>query len=207
MIGDKVERDTIAAALASIANRVCIEHLSGLTQEPPLTARIGQALESESKYLNLFGRKITVLTQDYPDKGPGALERPAGADLYFGISVETAGGPISKGFLVQAKFQDSKEHVDKLKEQCRKMRRQTKDANVWFYGEGGIKTQPAWRIIKNPNPKLYRGSSLAEYLSDVLECTKGDVKLGIPTIGDRRESLENLLRELAIPQGISVKID
>ena len=85
IVEDQRARDMIAARLQSVANEICRGDI-GL-QEPQITSRIGQALESELKSRGILGYRVRVVTHDIPDKGRGSLEKPLGADMYMGFEL------------------------------------------------------------------------------------------------------------------------
>ena len=160
MISDKQTRDLIAAAMASAVDEKCASHYGGITQEPALTARIGETLENKLDGAVVNGWMINVVTQDFPDRGPGSLERATGADLYVGIAVTADGRTTSKGFLAQAKWVDDVSDQQKLREQCADMLARTNSAYVWFYGPDGITFLPARTVERRTDRSLFRGQPL-----------------------------------------------
>jgi len=198
----------IAAALEKIANDVCRAHYGGLTQEAPLTARIGQALEGKVKDIDLKEYCIRVITSDIPDRGRGSLESKLGADLYVGVEVAAGGIKQSKGFLVQAKWSTAVRpgDIEKLNNQCQTMLERSKDSYVWVYGSTGVRVIPAERIVKGPRIKRFGGGQLKDLFGRVLECTAGDRTLGIPSKGNSRRRVEAILKELNVSNGIGIII-
>ena len=101
---DELLRETIATALRVVADRVCREHVASITQEHQITSRIGEALTQRMRAMTFGEYHVQVATQDFPDHGPGALERAVGGDIYVGIRAARRGQIVlSKGFLAQAK--------------------------------------------------------------------------------------------------------
>jgi hypothetical protein len=76
------------------------------TEEPELTSRLGEAIESELRHHPLEeGRmRVEVATQDIPSRGPGSLERKTGVDLYISIIREDTDETVSKGIIIQSKY-------------------------------------------------------------------------------------------------------
>jgi hypothetical protein len=88
---------------------VCSRHYEALTQEPALTSRIAQAIESELAHhpINVDGLKVEVTTLDIPDRGANSMESKTGTDLYISLVRHDLDDPISKGMLIQAKWDDT----------------------------------------------------------------------------------------------------
>ena len=59
---DPVARRLIAAALGEVVDRTVRTHVAGITQEPALTARTGQALEHELDGRIILGRRTRPKT-------------------------------------------------------------------------------------------------------------------------------------------------
>lgn len=206
MLLDKITRDLIAAELANAANEVCIEHKNTLTREPPLTARIGGALDKRLSDHEVNGWKIKVVTQDVPDRGPGALESKLGADLYVGISVSDGKETISKGFLVQAKWADDLSGQARLKRQCEDMLRKTTAATVWFYGDDGITFLPAARVKSRTDRAKFKGRPIHQQFERVLKCVEGDRDIGLPPGPEPRPALGAMLERLGAESAVAVQI-
>jgi len=203
IIPNKRARDMIAARLQSVANQTCQEDIK--LQEHQITSRIGKALELELRRRNILGHRIRVITHDLPDKGRRSLEKPIGADLYVGFELVGGGESRSKGILVQAKKAKSMDagQVKRLKGQCRDMLGKTDAAYVWTYSENGIISQEA-ESFDRLGP-LARRTGPADVFASILECTKGDPKLGLPPTSDvaeAREQLHGKLKDLAVGTGI-----
>jgi hypothetical protein len=88
----KRQRDIIAAALRSVIDEVVSEHFDAETQEHQMTSRLAGLLERELRTLSVLGQQVFKITQEFPDKGRGSLEKPTGVDLYIGFLDLTEGG-------------------------------------------------------------------------------------------------------------------
>lgn len=214
MIDDKEERERIARILGGVVDRIAIRHAGRKTQEPQVTPRIGQALEDAQLATKetlsdgalrgdpLPGYDIRITTQDIPDRGPGALEKPSGSDLYVNVSVRTGERYASKAFLVQAKKGEGDE---RLAEQCRKMLARSDSAYAWIFGKAGCSVIDAQTIDTHPDSDLgelsHRGA--AAVFEAILECSEGDVALGLPDVEDEDAALDDVLDRLRASTGVS----
>jgi hypothetical protein len=184
---DPLARQSIAAELGRVADDTVKEHIAGITQEPLLTARIGQALEHWSTDRIISGRHVRIITQDIPDRGRRALERDIGADVYVGIEVREKNKRESKGFLVQAKLRrnlrDSAGHRDLWRE-CRGMLDRTASSYVWLYDRNGIGVLNAQQVRYPPGDRFEDlPTRTATTLFDgTLRCHEGAQELGLPAI-------------------------
>lgn len=205
MIKDAVSREQIAASFRAIIDEVCAEHVGTLTQEPALTARIGQAIESRLNGYEFGEYTLKVITQDIPDRGPSSLESAIGADLYVNIEVQSSGAKKSKGFLVQAKMEGGISR--KLRTQCENMLSRSRSAYVWTYKKDGVRVAPATRAVETPKRLRWHGTNAYDLFSEVLACREGDPDLAVPSSPNPREALRRFLNELDIRSGIAVKIE
>lgn len=204
MIEDASERRRIAIVLGAIVDELAAKHVKRVTQEPALTARIGQALETILAELNgqltLANHDIEIITQDVPDRGPGSMEKASGIDLYVNITVRKP-RPISKGILVQAKNGRARQGVDG---QCRKMLKRSGSSYGWFYGPDGTLVLDAAEILANPDTllrKLARRTP-AEVFEEILKCAEGDPRIGIPVDVDQEAGLADIMKSLKTLHGL-----
>lgn len=209
---DKHLRNHLAAALGRAVDELSAEHFPVMTQEPQLSARIGQRIESDVRGLKINGYIVDVITQDFSDRGGKALEKPTGTDLYIGISVRTKGCVFAKGLLIQSKWQLTLgiEGQKNLEKQCREMiKRSDKGSFVWSYGPNAVEVTPASEVIISKGKTIDQLSSkgATEFFTDVLDCFSGDQKL-VPAGGlnDRRQ-LGIFLEELRVPNGVAVNVE
>jgi hypothetical protein len=217
MIDDKDERRRLAKILGEIVDSLCAKHASRKTTEPQLTSKIGQRLEDAEiavkealenaalgpERLPRYDIRITV--QDIPDRGPGALEKPSGIDLYVNVTVRVAGTHKSKAFVVQAK---KSRRRDDLADQCRKMLDRTDSAYAWIYEPDGCWVIDAKTVDDNPDTAVRDlGRKTPSDLFDaVLACTEGDPGLGLPDDEDETDALDKILEQLRAPSGISFEV-
>jgi hypothetical protein len=220
LIDDPTARVIIAAALGEAVDSAVYQHHDALTQEHQLTSRIAERLETAIPRLGqATGYEVSVYTQELPDKGPGALERSLGADLYVGVQVRAGGDIKSKGFLVQSKWQDAIERGrgrQDLIGQCDVMVERTKSGYVWLYGRRGARVVTAKSILRNPDRPLGRVpfSRRPDRLFDgVLKCREGDQAIGLPPMPGGadaavvRQAIGAMLSELGAGAGVGIFID
>lgn len=220
MIPDTFTRDMIAAALRSVADEVCREHASLMTQEHQITSRLGEALERELRGLQVNGYRVEIVTQDIPDHGPGSLEKRIGTDLYIGLETRIDGVRRSKGLLVQAKKHkslSSRERKD-LTLQCEKMTARSDSSYVWSYSEEGVRVHRASAVALKWHQKLRGGDRVDDLISDVLACNQGDEALGLPEVASdagasqldvrrsMREAVGTMLERLGTRSAVGVSI-
>jgi hypothetical protein len=155
----KFKLDSISEVFCSTVDEVVSEHYDAKTQEHQLTARIGRRVEDRFKQQSLFGTRVQVITQDIPDKGRGALERPPGLTS-IGVSVD---GAFNKGLLIQAEWDDNPD--PELRWQAQRMHNLCpKGSYVWSYGKDGVRAMRAEVVVRNP---MSRPSSWSDNLAVV----------------------------------------
>ncbi len=209
--GDVLTRNFIAEAISTVANNVVRQHVGSLTQEPQLTSRIAQALETSLNGLLVNNYSLQVVAQEFPDRGPKALEKETGIDLYVGLQVQNSASKISKGIIIQSKWDNLSSTLEKQKldGQCQDMLRYSKSGSfVWLYGSSGISVIPASEVIANPQIKpQYLGSrNLYEIFVDILDCFKGDKNLAREEAFYDRKALSDFLSEFRISSGVNISI-
>jgi len=219
--GDSVTRDMLAELIRGAVDGAVTSQMTRRAQEPPISSRVASALEERLNGVAINDYRVTVVAQDFPDRGRESWEHKSGADLYIGIRVETPGAPfaVSKGLLVQAKkakriiktslrTSDSEEQ-ENLLDQCGKMLARTdKGAFVWVYGAGGTHVVPASEVLKQQYvpPEYLQGRNVAEQFRDVLDCFSGDTGLVAPDIFENDFALAAFLEEIAVKRGIAIKL-
>lgn len=219
--GDSVTRDMFAELIRGAVDGAVTSQMARRAQEPPISTRVASALEKRLDGVTINDYRVTVVAQDFPDRGSGSWEHKSGVDLYIGIRVETAGVPfaISKGLLIQAKkakrivktslrTSESDEQED-LIDQCGKMLARTdKGAFVWVYGAGGTHVVPASEVLKQQfvPPEYLVGRNVAEQFRDVLDCFSGDTGLVAPDIFESDFALAAFLEEIAVRRGVTIKL-
>lgn len=205
MILTKNQRDVISEAFRSVIDEVVVEHYGALTQEHQLSSRIGQALENKLNGERFLGAGLSIITQDMPDKGKGALEKKTGTDMFIGVSVE---GQFDKGFLVQSKWLHNAD--PKLTQQCQRMLDITAASFVWLYGPKGVRVQSADKIVEGLTHTRHQERSWsqnpAKLMGDVLACRRGDHSLGIAAGPNRRARLTSMLEEIEAGTAVSISV-
>jgi hypothetical protein len=224
--GDGVTRDLLAELIRRTVDETVRKQLQRRAQEPPISSKVAEALEKKLHGYEINGYAISVVAQDFPDRGPGSWEHKSGADLYIGIRVETTWDlpPVSKGMLIQAKKAKMPGTVRRprtpqpasaadahgeLVEQCGKMLDRTnKGAFVWVYGIGGTHAVPASDVVASEivPPEHLGGRDVGEQFRDVLDCISGDEDLVDETIFDDDEALGNYLEEIAVRRGVAINV-
>lgn len=213
LIDDTNTRDRLARLIRkSIDDLVSIQTMRG-TQEPAITARIGERLESQLNGRTVNGFKISVITQDLSDRGKGSQESRIGADLYVGIRVENAvkGFDLSKGLLVQAKMASSQTPAEqeRLAEQCRKLAKQSSaGAYVWIYDKHGVQAVPASEVLSTKTPTLRNLASknVTMHFRDIFDCVAGDVGLASAGIFEGPGQLKQAMQELSARSGVAISL-
>jgi hypothetical protein len=94
----------MSVVIDGVVAQHCARHNPALTQEHQFTSGIAYAIERELERFPIAGLNVAVHAQEFPDRGPGSLEKSSGADLYVSIVRLDGEAPISKGMLVQSKW-------------------------------------------------------------------------------------------------------
>lgn len=205
MLLKKIQRDLISEAIRSTVDEVVQEHYPALTQEHHLTPRIGERLEQRLNGRFFYGAGLSVITQDFPDKGRGALEKKVGSDIYIGISLR---GQFNKGLLVQSKWIDSDD--PKLTEQCERMLRYSPSAYVWLYGSNGVRMLKAKSVVEHHRYRRGQATwsdNLSNIFKEVLSCRQGDRSIGVETGPGWRERVSEMLQQLQMTTAVAIDID
>jgi hypothetical protein len=202
MIDEVESRARVADALGKAVNELARRHMRRLTQEPALTAKIGEALEREAEKIAVEGYDVTIVVQDIPDRGPGSLEHESGIDLYVNITVVTAQRTSSKGIIIQAK-KETRGRDPGLEEQCEKMWKRSKSAYAWVYGLDGTTIIDAKSLLgERGRPVQTHPHRPPEDLFDaVLECAEGDFAIGLPDGISIDEGLTSVMADLRAGRG------
>jgi hypothetical protein len=188
---DESEEELLAkikGVVDAIVDAVCEDHYHAPTQEPPMTSRIAQMIETVIKQhpINAGDLKLEVATQDVPDRG-SPMERNIGGDLYISLVRRDKSPPVSKGMLVQAKWDSSIKTDRRLRRQVRQMRGRSKDDSyVWSYGPKGVIAIPSGAFL-NPG-SIYPDMTAGELIAEGLRCRKGDLRIGrdLPSLSQKR---------------------
>lgn len=209
------QRDLIAAALRSVIDQAVSEHYEAMTQEHQLTSRIAALLELELQGIRVLGRQIAIITQEFPDKGRGSLERPTGIDLYIGVMDLSPNG-FSKGIFLQSKWREvTRSTVDlkAIQEQCERMLQLSDQSYVCLYGPDGADLVRAQEVVQQPGlrPEQLLSRKTDDVFRRILECIEGDPRWGIDRVMmiDKRgrEAVTTLMEELRIRTAIGVVVE
>lgn len=211
---DQPTRDTIAEIIRGAVDDVVTTHISRITQEPAITAKIADRMESALRELSIFGYFVSVIATDIPDRGPGSLEKQTGVDLFVAIRVTSEDGSFSvaKGLLIQGKISVGHRGVKDrkgLREQCEKMvSKSAKGAYVWIYGALGVRSVPASEVLRYPKYWVedLGSRNIAEHFRDVLDCVAGDEGLAIDPIFESPVALNNWMKDLGAQHGIAIDV-
>jgi hypothetical protein len=204
-------RDLIAEAVRSTVDRTVRKHHGTLTQEPQLTSRIAEALEARLDGMVVLDHTVRVIAQEMPDRGSASLERPTGIDLYIGLEVLSDGPDVSKGIIIQAKWEKhlAPKQREELVGQCEKMlARSDKGSFVWLYGPAGASVIPASEVVAygNTSADQITSENVGQLFGHMLDCVSGDRNLVIPGIFDDRQALSEMLEELRIRNAVAISI-
>ena len=210
---DSFTRDLISEAIRSLIDDIAREHFDAATQEHQLTSRICGALEAKFSTAWFSNRRVRVITQEFPDKGPGSAEKKTGVDLYVGIEIDGP-DPVSKGLLVQSKWKETArsgaEHR-RLVGQCEQMTARSPASYVWLYGPEGVEVVPAGEVVSSTisPPESLGSRKISELFRNVLDCFEGDPAIGLPrglSGSATRRALKAMIAELAARSGILISI-
>jgi hypothetical protein len=210
MIDDLRIRHEFADLIRRALDLLAQDHFDALTQEPPLTARAGERLENLQVVGLPEGFKFKIITLDIPDRGWGALEKETGTDLYVGVEVTFDGRRTSKGFLVQAKWDDprSPAEANRLADQCDTMLGISDNAYVWSYGKEGVKVEKAQAFSRGTEGAGgLTVRDIGELFDAVLECTEGDQGLGLPEVDRPRAALGDMIERVRAQRGVAFQIE
>lgn len=215
LVVDPIARNLMAHALGRAVDKAVREHLSGISQEPQITSRIGQTLEETMDGKSILDHQVRIITQDIPDRGSKSLEKAIGADLYVGISVSAGSKEQTKGFLTQAKISNNlktQTDFDDLEDDCGDMLKRSNASYVWLYEKSGVRVINADRVLNRGSlsPTNLTRRRASTVFARTLECTEGDFDLGLPLVrGTRkkqRAALGEMLEGLRVPKGVGVLI-
>jgi hypothetical protein len=196
---------TISQMIDGIVAQECVRHYEADTQEHQLTAKIAGAIERKMGGAKIDGYTVGIAVQDFPDKGKGSKERKTGADLYISVVLYGDEEPISKGMLVQAKWDDTfSPTANGMGEQLRRMLARTQAAHVWVYYPSGVISIPATDVMNGETEE--NATTAGQLIADGLRCTEGDPLIGRDTSKEIVRSLNEMLRELATDKAVGVTV-
>jgi hypothetical protein len=197
--------EELSRRIDKIAAEVCARHYGADTQEHQLTAKIADAIEREMGGTKVDGYTVGIAVQDLPDKGRGSLERRVGADLYISLVLYGEEEPISKGMLVQAKWDKTfSPGQHDVTDQLTSMLMRTEAAYVWVYHRFGVKSIPALDVMHGEIEE--NAGTAGQLIADGLACEEGDPLIGRDTSKALVPSLNQMLRELATNKGVAITV-
>ncbi|XIA62678.1 hypothetical protein ACFIOY_24705 [Bradyrhizobium sp. TZ2] len=127
------------------------------------------------------------------------MEKDTGADLYVSVVRRDRQMPVSKGMLVQSKW-DHTTRDPRLRGQIDQMTDRTDASYVWVYGKSGVYCAKASTL--HPVPREIDLKPIGELIADGLRCTAGDLKIGRDLSLPRAQGLIRKMRELQAPVGL-----
>ncbi len=206
--------DALENALAKIrgvidetVRELCEKYHDSLIQEHQFTSRLLEAIERELKRLEIDGVDLQVDARDFPDKGPGALEKKTGADAYISVVRTDGHEKISKGILVQSKWRKGLRRTSeqqRLADQVSDMIERTSEAYVWVYGPEGIqvrRTNMAQVLRRRPDYQ-----TVGELISEGLRCNAGDINIGRNLDLPLKQSLDAVMEKMGTEQFLEIKM-
>jgi len=193
----------LAILIDGVIAQKCRRHYRADTQEHQLSSRIAEAIESEIGRIRIGETWVEIVVQELPDRGRGSKEKKVGADLYVSIVIDDGREVISKGLLVQSKWDDTLKDSG-LTEQAEEMRRRTKDGYVWAYGPEGVAVYPANEDALMAARRGATGGTVGELLSEGAACRAGDTGIGRDTTKPIVDSLNEILNELSADTALSL---
>jgi hypothetical protein len=207
---DRKRRDgayqIIGEIVDGIAAQVSARHYSAPTQEHQLTSKIADRIEERLNNTVIHGIHVSVVTQDFPDKGPGSMESKSGGDIYISVSAEGPGLNINKGMMVQSKWDDTFSATDEsLKTQIGKMRRRTRSSYVWTYGPSRILVHPASDVAEGMIDSE-RVKTVGSLIADAFRCREGDPEIGRDLTMRVPQSLTSIMEQLSVDHGLSLEL-
>jgi hypothetical protein len=175
--------DKLEAVINKTVEQVCEKQIPAGTEEPALSSRIAQAIETELQHhsVEVDGMRVEVATQDVPSHGPNTLERKTGVDLYVSVIRHDDDEVVSKGILVQSKRGGSlRQDHRRLRNQSTRMRTRSEESYVIIFDEDNAVAVPAKRSCYPKLPHDFRHDeiSIGELIVDGLRCSRGDENIG-----------------------------
>jgi hypothetical protein len=194
----------LSIAIDGVIAQACKRHYNADTQEHQLSSRLAEVLERQLDGLTINGMRVRVNVQELSDRGRGAKEKDVGADLYVSIVVEDGEETVSKGMLVQSKWDSIDASDGHFRGQCDEMRRRSRESYVWVYGPDGVSAFPANAEAFAAAETGYPGRTVGTLLADGVACSAGDRQIGRDPSKPLVESLNAQLRELAVGTALSI---
>jgi hypothetical protein len=202
MVVDDIEEalHELEKRVNEIATEVAIDNYD-VIQEPAFTSRLAQEIQSEIRRhpINAGGVKIEVTSVDVPSLG-SRMERDIGADLYVSVVRRDRHPPVSKGLLVQNKW-DRTMKDKRLPDQMGQMIDRTTEAYVWVFGPNGVTCGKVYHTPRGPSYDDLK--PVGRLVADGLRCTAGDPRIGRDLNIPRPQGMRQKLRELQLNTALS----
>jgi hypothetical protein len=192
-----------------VAGDVSKELIAEGVEEPDISARVAQAIQTELEHHRLTTRTMAaeVSAHSTTSRGKRSTEARAGIDLYLSILRYDDGKPFSKGILIQSKLGKTLRRDHKrLRNQCNRMIYRTDESFVLVFDEHGAHVIPAKRATYPELPLDFRREkfSLGKLIADGLRCQFGDRRWGRIARLPRPEGVRVVMETLRARNGLSV---
>jgi hypothetical protein len=204
-------RERALTRLQQLVNGIVAEaaarHYDAPTQEHQFTSKVAALIEAKLGRLKIDGLEVTVLAQDFPDKGPNSGEKKSGSDLYISLVATSEADEtwlINKGMLVQSKWDDTASGKT-LTDQVRKMRRRSVASYVWVYTRSSISVVPASDVAGGVLD-MTRSTTVGELIANGFRCFEGDPAIGRDLNLGEPESVFATMQKLSADQSLAISI-
>lgn len=200
--------DRLQDVIDKTVREVCTRQIPANAEEPVITSRVAQAIETELQHhrLEVGDMKVSVDTHDIQSRGPGALEKRSGVDLYISIARNDGAGSVSKGILIQSKHRRAmRPKNNDLRNQAGRMIRRSPESYVAVFGENNAVAVPAQRAAypRLPDDFFRDQMSLGKLISDGFRCRRGSTQIGIDLDAPRTDAIEAVMKRLRARRGLS----
>lgn len=201
--------EKLEAVINKTVKQVCENQIPARTEEPALSSRIAQAIETELEHhpVEVDGMRVEVATQDVPSHGPNTLERKTGIDLYVSVIRHDEDEAVSKGILVQSKQGRSIQRDHKrLRNQSNRMSTRSEESYVVIFDDDNAFAIPAKRSCYPKLPDDFRRDeiSIGELLADGFRCSRGDENIGRDPEIPRPQPMRDIMQRLKARSGLAL---
>ena len=181
-----------------------------LETEPDITNRFLQSIEDTFEN----GKNIDdvkFLARTLKDRGSDSAERKFGADICGILDINIQGYQITKGFLIQAKYDRQLSIIkngaihftssknSEIYRQSQDMLNITYESYIMIYNKLGFKICKA----DNIGQKIIEGDSVNLFFTDLLSCKRGDRDL----VSHSNEMLEKLKQRTKSHNGLEIFVN
>jgi len=201
------DEDRLLRELEELVNNAANEVLNdfhGVLQEPAFSAHLAEAIKIAVRRhpINARDRKIEVIAADMHNLG-STMEKETGADFYISVVRLDRPTPVSKGMLVQSKW-DHTVKDPRLPGQIEQMASKTDASYIWVYGPNGVFCAKA--STTRPVPRAVDLNPIGELIANGLRCTAGDLSIGRDLNLPTADGLITKMRELHVGVGVSATL-